>query len=222
MPQAWLPLIPSGATEINDVISVVRRNGQWTYFCGVHPVFFHQQDDRKSFRMFTAQLVCQGMCRQADIINTFGVSKNSVKRAVAKYRQGGPEAFFAARKTRRGGSVLTEAVIEQAQELLGLGNDRGQVAEQLGVKPDTLRKAINQGRVVEIGKTSGKIASDKSQRSVEDAACGMGVACTRPTERVLAALGMLDGAPTLFEPCRDVSYGGVLCALPALTANGMG
>jgi transposase len=221
MPQAWLPLIPSGATEINTVVSVIRGDGQWTYFCGIHPVFFHREDDRKSFRMYTAQLVCQGICKQADIIKTFGVSKNSVKRAVSKYRQGGPEAFFTARKTRRGGSVVTEAIIEQAQQLLSLGNDRGQVAEQLGIKPDTLRKAINQGRVVEPPKTPNKIASDKSQRSVEDAACGMGAACTRPTERVLAALGMLEGAPTRFEPCRDVSYGGVLCALPALTANGL-
>lgn len=221
MPQAWLPLIPSGATEINDVVSVVREDGQWTYFCGVHPVFFHRQDDRKSFRMFTAQLVCQGMCRQADIIKTFGVSRNSVKRAVDKYRRGGPEAFFATRKTRRGGSILTEEVIEQAQQLLNLGHDRGLVAEQLGVKSDTLRKAINQGRVVEPPKPPNKIASDKSQRSFEDATCAMGAACTRPTERILAALGMLHGAPTRFEPCRDVSYGGVLCALPALTVNGL-
>ena len=50
----------------------------------------------------------------------------------------------------------------------------------------------------------------------------MGVACTRPIERVLAALGKLPGgASTQFESCRDVSYGGVLCALPALAANGL-
>jgi len=49
----------------------------------------------------------------------------------------------------------------------------------------------------------------------------MGTACTRPDERVMAAFGMLDGAPTRFEPCRDVSFGGVLCALPALVANGL-
>ena len=49
----------------------------------------------------------------------------------------------------------------------------------------------------------------------------MGTACTRPDERVLAAFGLLDGAPTRFEPCRDVSFGGVLCALPALAENGL-
>ena len=64
-------------------------------------------------------------------------------------------------------------------------------------------------------------ASDKSQRSLEDAAAPMGIACTRPLERVAAALGLLDGAPTEFQVCRDVSFGGVLCALPALTQNGL-
>ena len=41
-----------------------------------------------------------------------------------------------------------------------------------------------------------------------------------PSE-VAAALGLLDGAPTEFQTCRDVSFGGVLCALPALTQNGL-
>ena len=41
-------------------------------------------------------------------------------------------------------------------------------------------------------------------------------ACTRPGERILAALGMLNGAPTRFESCRDVSFGGVLCAASRL------
>jgi len=34
-------------------------------------------------------------------------------------------------------------------------------------------------------------------------------------------MGMLQDAPTQFENCRDVSFGGVLCALPALVANGL-
>jgi len=49
----------------------------------------------------------------------------------------------------------------------------------------------------------------------------MGTACTRPDQRVLAAFGLLEGAPTHFEPCPDVSFGGVLCALPALAENGL-
>ena len=49
----------------------------------------------------------------------------------------------------------------------------------------------------------------------------MGMGAVRVEERVLAAFGGLLEAPTRFEPGRDVSYGGVLWALPALLANGL-
>ena len=101
----------------------------------------------------------------------------------------------------------------------------GARADELGVRYDTLRKAINQGRLREPAAdkkpTPPNSPSDKSERSVADASAEMGHACTRPEERVLASIGMLSGAPTCFEDCRDVSLGGVLCALPALEANGL-
>ena len=225
MPQALLPLIPDGATGISDRISVAQENQQWTYFCGIAPVFRHAQDDRRSFCMFTAQLIFQGACRQIDIIRAFGVSVNSVRRSVDKYEQEGISGFFQPRKAR-GPTVMTDEVITQTQQLLSQGCSRGEVADQLAVRYDTLRKAINQGRLHEPSATadvspSTTTASDKSQRSVTDATAEMGVTCTRPDERVLAAMEMLQGASTRFENCRDVSFSGVLCALPTLIANGL-
>jgi transposase len=228
-----LPLIADGATRISDLISVARENDQWIYSCGAQPVFHHTQSDLRSFRMFTAQLVCQGACRQVDIVRAFGVSKNSVIRSVNKYRAGGVKAFYTPRATRRA-SVMTPGVRAQAQQLLGVGWSRREVAEHLNLKLDTLRKAIQQGRLIQPGSLGPgepapdqvpapqpPAATDKSTRAVLDAAAEMGTACTRPDERVLAAFGLLDGAPTRFEICRDVSFGGVLCALPALAANGL-
>ena len=148
IPQALLPLIAPGSTRISDRFSVVREEGEWTYFCGVQPVFRHAQEDRRSFRMFTAQLVCQGACKQAEIVRAFGVSANGVKRSVAKYREGGAEAFYRPRPAR-GASVMTPEVRSQAEQLLGAGWNRREVAEELGIKLDTLRKALQQGRVTE-------------------------------------------------------------------------
>ncbi|HFE53461.1 MAG TPA: hypothetical protein ENK07_08455, partial [Bacteroidetes bacterium] len=242
MPQALLPLVPEGATRISDTLSVVRREGRFVYFCGVQPVFEHAEEDLKSFRMFTAQLCVQGACRQADIIRVFGVSKSSVLRSVKKYREEGPEGFYKKRRGR-GPSVMTPAVTEQAEQLLAQGHCKAEVARELDISYETLRKAIDQGRV-RLPESPAKqqqqhqqvstpasapalveaAASDKSTRSVEDeaAGAGMGIACTRPIERVLAALGKLPGGASMqFQPCRDVSYGGVLCALPALEANGL-
>jgi hypothetical protein len=207
--------------------------------------------------MFTAQLICQGVCRQVDIVRTFGVAKNSVIRSVAKYRAGGVPAFYTPPATR-GASVMTPEVTARAQQLLGAGRSRTEVAEQLGLKRDTLRKAIQQRRLIEPGPLEPEpsaaenapaqptstatnqsapdgapgdvapwnpqptpTATDRSTRAVLDAAAEMGTACTRPDERVLASFGLLDGAPTRFETCRDVACGGVLCALPALEANGL-
>jgi len=117
MAQALLPMIPAGATPLTEVLSVVREGGQWTYFCGVEPVYGHPEADLASFRMFTAQLIHLGQCRPVDIIRTFGVSKNSVLRSVAKYEAGGSGSFFR-RRAGRGATVLTPAVTLRAEALL--------------------------------------------------------------------------------------------------------
>lgn len=222
MPQMQLPLIPSGTNSINNVWSVGVSEEKWTYFQGAFPVFLHRADDVRSFRMFTAQLVCLGGCKQAEIVRAFGVSKNSVSRSVAKYEAGGPEEFFKPRRGR-GGSVITEDVRERVEERFARGEDPHEVAAALGIKYDTLRKAISQGRVARPLRPSERVdASDKSTRTQEDAQAEIGMACTRPLDRVAAALGKLPGgAQPLFEPCHDVTFGGMLCALPALVSNGL-
>jgi hypothetical protein len=226
IPQALLPLIPDGATSLSDSISVVRENGQWTYYCGIAPLFQHPEGDHRAFRMFTAQLICLGACRHVDIVRVFGVSKNSVIRSVNTYRAGSVSAFYAPRATR-GASVMTPEVTAQAQQLLGAGCSRSEVAERLGLKRDTLRKAIKHGRLIEVRPLEKDPTpepppvTDKSTRAVEDAAAEMGTACTRPGERILVAFGFMNGASTCFEACRDVTCGGVLCALPALAENGL-
>ena len=189
--------------------------------------------------MFTGQLCVQGACKQSEIIKAFGVSKSSVLRSVNKYREEGIEGFYKPRRTRSA-SVMTPQVIQLAEQLFTEGNSKVEVARALNIPCDTLRKAIDQGRVTRpdsssdhdnTGQSSAGSATiataaprDKSARSNADRAAGeqMGVACTRPVERVLAAMGKLPGgASTKFESCRDVSSGGVLCALPALIENGL-
>ncbi len=239
MPQPLLPLISEDATRLSDLISVVRQDGQWFYFCGTQPVFQHAEGDLRAFRMFTSQLCVQRACKQAEIIKAFGVSKSSVQRSVNTYREAGVDGFYKPRRAR-GAPVMTPEVVQQAQQLFEEGHSKAEVASELHIPYDTLRKAIDQGRVelLELAtedhndagqspapnRSVATTPSDKSTRSTEDRAAGeeMGVACTRPVERVLAALGKLPGgASTQFESYRDVSYGGVLCALPALIENGL-
>jgi len=99
--------------------------------------------------MITTQMIRNGSCKQCDIIRVFGVSRSSVSRSVATYEAKGIPGFYAPRACRSGGSVLTAEVKARAQELLNLGESRREVSDQLGIKYDTLRKAINQGRLTE-------------------------------------------------------------------------
>ncbi len=71
MPQMLLPLIPKGATEINNLVSVFHGETRWTYFVGTHPIYSHEAGDDRCFRLTIAQLVESGCCRQIDLMRTF-------------------------------------------------------------------------------------------------------------------------------------------------------
>ena len=146
MPQMHLPLFPDGVEHITAELAFERKDGQVTYFNGHMPVFIHAEADTATFRMITAQFCINGNAKQADISRAFGITLISVKRAVKRYRQRGPAGFYEAPR-RRGSAVLTEVVLKQAQERLDEGWETSAVAEQLGVKRDTLAKAISAGRL---------------------------------------------------------------------------
>lgn len=223
-----MPLIPPGATPINEYVSVWRDEKTWTYFVGHQPVYRHESGDLRLFRLTIAQLIDSGSCRPCQITRVFGISKSHVDRIMRLYRAQGAAAFF--EETRRarmragGGPVLTAAVLERAQSLLDEGLGKRAVADELGIAYATFRRAVWDGRLrLPDPAEAVPAATDKSARSVEDTAAAehLGTGCTRTGERVMAALGELNGAATLFQSCRGVPFGGVLCALGALLHNGL-
>ena len=54
MPQLQLPIFPAGVTEINSQLAVQQEAGRVFYLHGHLPVFQHQEEDVRSFRMFTS------------------------------------------------------------------------------------------------------------------------------------------------------------------------
>jgi hypothetical protein len=219
-------MLPQGATPINARVGVINQDGHWIYLLGMHPVYRHPAGDQRGFKLTIAQLVDCGACRQVEILTAFGISKSNLDRALRRYRAGGIEAFFKRPARPRHGRVLTPEVLLEAQRLLDGGQARPAVAAQLGVPPDTLRRAVWDGRLnapPNAEASAHAAPPDKSQRSATDAAAaeGLGTACTRTGERMLAALGVLDEAATRFEPAKAVPFGGVLCAVGALMENGL-
>ena len=164
MPQEFLPhFADTEEGYITDLLSCRKHGGSVYYFHGAFPIFNHLETDRKSFRMITSQFVENKQCTQMEIVRAFGVSVISVKRWVKKYRQGGAAAFFETPRTR-GAHVLTKDVLQQAQEFLNEGLSRAEIANQLGLKRNTLNKAIQAGRLVEpLKKTVAKAAPKASE-----------------------------------------------------------
>jgi len=219
-----LPLIPYGATKIANNLSVISENDEWTYYHGVLPVTTHKASDTRFFRMITSSFILNGVCRNADIIRVFNVSKSSVIRNCKKCGERGSDAFFKnGGKGERKSKVLTDDKLKKAEELLLAGFSRSEVASKIGVKYDTLSKAMQDGRLKTASLSVASSCIDKSARSLIDynAGEGIGIACTRPCERTLAAFGLLNIAESRFERCNDVTNGGVLTALPALISNGL-
>ena len=151
MSQLQLPFFPAGVTEITPRLAFGVEAGRITYFHHTLPVFAHEQTDLGSFRMITAQFCVNGNAKQAEIARAFGIPKVTVKRAVKLYREAGPKGFYQPRKTR-GAVVLTATVLAEAQRWLDEGLATSTVADRLGIKRDTLSKAVRAGRLSVRGK----------------------------------------------------------------------
>jgi len=141
MPQLQLPIFPEGSTELTSHLAFQSREGQITYFYGNLPVFTHEAKDLGAFRMITSQFIVNGVVKEAQIIKAFGLPPVTVKRYVKLYRTKGVSGFFQEPR-RRGAAVLTEGVQVEAQKLLDEGLSRSAAASRLGVKANTLAKAI--------------------------------------------------------------------------------
>ena len=146
MVQRQLPMFPVGSTLVTHDLAVEKRDGKITYFYGTLPVFTHDENDDASFQMITAQFYTNGYVKQMDIVRAFGVTPISVKRAVKRYQEQGVQGFYALKKTR-GAAVLTDDILQVAQQLLSEGQEPCDVADQLDIKRDTCSKAIRAGRL---------------------------------------------------------------------------
>jgi hypothetical protein len=146
MPQIQLPIFPSSSTPITSELAFQEREGTVWYFNGHLPVFSHPVDDLGSFRFFTSQLIANGNASQSEVARAFGVPLVSVKRACKKMREQGAAGFFRPAKPQQG-HRLTAQRLEEVQELLDAGMGVPGIGAQLGVLPNTIHKAIRDGRL---------------------------------------------------------------------------
>jgi transposase len=147
MPQLQLPIFPDGTKEINRELGVRCERGKVVYLHGQLPVFQHEEQDLKSFRLFTSQMVVSGVARAGDVVAAFGVPLGTVKRYVGVYRRDGPAGFYQSQPRQRSETKLTAEIKEKAGELLSAGWPVAEAARQTGVLATTLHKAIRAKRL---------------------------------------------------------------------------
>src|SRR5947208_10466927 len=147
MPQLQLPIFPAGVTEINRQIAVQKEAGRVCYIHGHLPVFQHEEQDVRSFRMFTSQMIVSGTVKPKEIVETFGVPIVTVKRYMKVYRQHGAKGFYETKPRHSSASKLKGETLERAQQLLDEGKSVPEVAEEIEVLANTIHKAIRAGRL---------------------------------------------------------------------------
>ena len=147
-PQMFIPVFASGTVEINANLAYQKENGRVYYFNGhAIPIFTHEENDVRSFKMIMSQFYVTGIATQAQIIRAFGIPSITMKRAVKTFRTHGPGGFFNSNASKRKPRVLVPEVILKVQALLDKGLTTRQIAEQLDLKQNTLDKAIQAGRL---------------------------------------------------------------------------
>lgn len=117
MPQLQLPFFPAGMTLINANVGFHREEVTITYFYRHLPVFRHEVDDHRSFRMITSQFYINGSVKQSQICPAFGIPAINVKRSVKLQRDKGIAGYYE-KSRRRGEAVLTIPVLSEVQRYL--------------------------------------------------------------------------------------------------------
>jgi transposase len=140
------PIFPSGSNAINAQLSFDNKDGYITYFNFCTPIHRHPIDDTKTFRLLICSFCSLGSCRPCEIVKAFGINERTLMRDLELYRTEGSAGFF--KTVKRGGPrVITESVKPEIEKLLSQGNSLKDVAAELNIGYEALRKAVQRGKI---------------------------------------------------------------------------
>lgn len=147
MGQLLLPIFPYDTQMITLTLGVREQNGTVYYLHSGMPIFSHAKGDLKKFRYITSNLILQGLCSNQDIVNTFHVSSDSVRRWKRLLSEQGEQAFFVD-ETRHGWShKLLPDVLVRIQGKLDKGQSVNSIAKEEGLSEGSIRASIKLGRL---------------------------------------------------------------------------
>lgn len=147
MGQLLLPIFPLDTQMITMTLGVREQNGTVFYLHSGMPIFSHEKGDLTTFRYITSNLLLQGLCKNQDIVETFHVSIDSVRRWKRVLKEKGEEAFFKP-ESRHGRSYkLLPDVLDRIQAKLDKGQSVSSIAREENLSEGSIRYAIGLDRL---------------------------------------------------------------------------
>jgi transposase len=147
MGQLLLPLFPRDSRMITLTLGVRQENGTVYYLHSGVPIFTHETGDMNMFRHITSNLVLLGLCNNQDIVDTFHVSADSVRRWKKKLSEQGEEVFFKPEARHSRSHKLLPHVLDRIQAKLDEGKSAYATAKEEGISEGSIRYAFKHGRL---------------------------------------------------------------------------
>lgn len=129
MPQILLQGFPDGASRIGPVVSVLKKDGQVTYFVGPDNYFSHPESDKNSFRFALAILIANRHVKASEVESCLNIPYRTLMNWSRQLSEKGPSSFYKPRNQRHG-VVITSEKAAECGRLLDAGLNIAKAAQR--------------------------------------------------------------------------------------------
>ena len=144
MRQRFLPGFPEGAQRIGEMVSILEKDGQVTYFFGSDNYYAHPVGDQQGRRFALTSLMANRHLRAVDLQKEpLCIPHRTLMHWKKQYAKEGPTSFFrvtSAHKPR----IMTPEIIAECSQLLGEGHCIAEVARRAGIDESTTMRGGTQ------------------------------------------------------------------------------
>ena len=142
------------------------------------PLLHYARDDKAANQYAMVHLVETGLASQQEVAEAFNCSRLTIFRAQKKYNESGMAALIPKKRGPKDGSKVNKAKARRIVELKQKGLTHMAIGSRLGLKEDTVRKALKR-----MGWSKPKIAK-QIDLAAEQKICKVDLVDTRPSEQI--------------------------------------
>jgi transposase len=106
------------------------------------PLLHYAREDKAANQYAMVHLIETGLASQQEVAEAFNCSRLTIYRAINKYNEGGMAALMPKKRGPKDGSKVNKAKSRRIVELKEKGLTNLEIGSRLGLKEDTVRKAL--------------------------------------------------------------------------------